>query len=187
MDSSVAAATAVITAFVLSWLFRQARKPVPAQPDGTVLVTYGKGMLAIGLACGVLMPVGLVFFAFRVGFKRPDDVYYWAGMTAFFLLVGCWLLLEALKRRIVVSPSGVLAHSPWGQPKSIAWADVAQLGFSAIGGSVSITNRSKVTVRASLMMNGIGQLIAAARERAPANVSRAALDKVEARLRRSAI
>jgi len=86
-------------------------------PDGSLLVRYGKWMVGVGVACGVLMPLALVAFAVTAGFRNPEDPYYFGGMLLFFTLLGWWALLEGLKRRVAATDSGLVAHSPWrGEP-----------------------------------------------------------------------
>jgi len=70
MAIPTAAISGVVTIAILSWLFRLARKPVPVLPDGSLLVRYGKWMVGVGVACGVLMPLALVAFAVTAGFRN---------------------------------------------------------------------------------------------------------------------
>src|SRR2546421_8873933 len=119
MAIPTAAISGVVTIAILSWLFRLARKPVPVLPDGSLLVRYGKWMIVVGVACGVLMPLALLTVAVTAGFRNPGDPYYFGGMLLFFALLGWWALLEGLKRRVVATDSGLVAHSPWrGEPRS---------------------------------------------------------------------
>src|SRR6267143_4464654 len=82
MATPTAAISGAVTIAILSWLFRLARKPVPVLPDGSLLVRYGKWMVAVGVACGVLMPLALVVFAVMAGFRNSQDPYYFGGMRS---------------------------------------------------------------------------------------------------------
>jgi len=73
----------VVTIAILSWLFRLARKPVPVLPDGSLLVRYGKWMVGVGVACGVLMPLALVAFAVRRVFETRGSLLFFGGMLLF--------------------------------------------------------------------------------------------------------
>ena len=111
------AVSAAVTIAILSWLFRLARKPVPVLPDGSLLVRYGKWMVVLGVACGILMPLALLAIAITSGFRNPEDPYYFGGMVVFFASLGWWILLEGLKRRVVVTDRDLVASSPWrGEP-----------------------------------------------------------------------
>src|SRR2546426_7362009 len=117
MAVPTAAISGVVTIAILSWLFRLARNAVPVLPDGSLLVRYGKWMIVVGVACGVLMPLALFTVAVTAGFRNPRGPYYFRGMLLFFALLGWWGLLEGLKRRVGATHSGLVAHSPWrGEP-----------------------------------------------------------------------
>src|SRR5207247_10525834 len=98
MAIPTAAISGVVTIAILSWLFRLARKPVPVLPDGSLLVRYGKWMVVVGVACGVLMPLALVAFAVTAGFRTPEDPYYFGGMLLFLALPVWWAPLEGVTR-----------------------------------------------------------------------------------------
>ena len=182
MAIPTAAISGVVTIAILSWLFRLARKPVPVLPDGSLLVRYGKWMVVVGVACGVLMPLALVVFAVTAGFRNPEDPYYFGGMLLFFALLGWWALLEGLKRRVVATDSGLVAHSPWrGEPVRFAWAQVARITFSPVSGQLVFADRAGEKIRVGTMMSGLDQLVAAARRHAPAEVPRDGLAKLEER------
>ena len=188
MAIPTAAISGVVTIAILSWLFRLARKPVPVFPDGSLLVRYGKWMVVVGVACGVLMPLALVAFAVTAGFRNPEDPYYFGGMLLFFALLGWWALLEGLKRRVVATDSGLVAHSPWSaRPIRLAWADVAHIKFSPGSGQLTFVSRSGEKIRAGTLLSGLDQLIAAARRHAPADVPRDGLAKLEERRARGGL
>src|SRR5207247_8714898 len=86
MAIPTAAIRGVVTIAILSWLFRLARKPVPVFPDGSLLVRYGKWMVVVGVACGVLMPLALVAFAVTAGVRDPPAPSHFGGMLLFFAL-----------------------------------------------------------------------------------------------------
>src|SRR3989454_2638860 len=88
MAIPTAAISGVVTIAILSWLFRLARTPVPVLPDGSLLVRYGKWMIVVGVACGVLMPLALVTVA--AGVRNPQDPYYFGGLLLFFAPLGWW-------------------------------------------------------------------------------------------------
>src|SRR3989442_10680273 len=98
MAVPTAAISGVVTIAILSWLFRLARKPVPVLPDGSLLVRYGKWMIVVGVACGVLMPLALFTVAVTAGFRNPGDPYYFGGMLLFFALLRWWGPLGGRKR-----------------------------------------------------------------------------------------
>ena len=182
MAVPTAGISAVITIAVLSWLFRLARKPVPVLPDGSVLVRYGTWMVVVGVACGVVMPLALVAVAVTAGFRNPEDPYYFGGMVVFFGLLGWWVLLEGLKRRVVVSNSGLVASSPWrGEPVRLAWAQIARINFSPIAGQLVFGDGAGAKIRVGTMMSGLDQLIALSRRHAPTGVPRDGLTKLEQR------
>ncbi len=188
MAIPTAAISGVVTIAILSWLFRLARKPVPVFPDGSLLVRYGKWMVVVGVACGVLMPLALVAFAVTAGFRNPEDPYYFGGMLLFFALLGWWALLEGLKRRVVATDSGLVAHSPWrGEPVRFAWAQVARITFSPAAGQLVFADRAGEKIRVGTMMSGLDQLIAAARRHAPVDVPRDGLAKLEERRARGGL
>jgi len=100
----------------------------------------------------------------------------------FFALLGWWALLEGLKRRVVATDSGLVAHSPWrGEPVRFAWAQVARITFSPSAGQLVFANRAGEKIRVGTLMSGLDQLIAAARRHAPAEVPRDGLAKLEER------
>src|SRR5256885_15937495 len=173
MAVPTAAISGVLAIAILSWLFRRARKPVPVLPDGSLLVRYGKWMIVVGVACGVLMPLALLTVAVTAGFRNPGDPYYFGGMLLFFALLGWWALLEGLKRRVVATDSGLVAHSPWrGEPVRFAWAQVARITFSPAAGQLVLADRTGEKIRVGTLMSGLDPLIGAARPHAPAGVPR---------------
>src|SRR5205814_10701747 len=148
MDVHTAASDGDMTIANLSWVLQLARKPIPAVPDGSLLVRYGKWMIVVGVACGVLMPLALFTVAVTAGFRKPGDPYYFGGMLLFFALLGWWALLEGLKRRVVATDSGLVAHSPWrGEPVRFAWAQVARITFSPAAGQLVFADRTGDTLR----------------------------------------
>ncbi len=182
MAVPTAGISAIIAIAVLSWLFRLARKPVPALPDGSLLVRYGKWMVVVGAVCGILMPLGLVAVVIAAGFKNPEDPYYFGGMLLFFTLLGWWNLLEGLKRRVVATDLGLVAHSPWrGEPVRVAWTQVARITFSPIAGQLVFADGAGAKIRVGTMMSGLDQLIALARRQAPTGVPRDGLTKLAQR------
>ncbi len=188
MAIPTAALSGAITIAVLAWLFRLAKKPVPTLPDGSIVVRYGRWMLAVGVACGVLMPLALIGVAVKSGFRNPDDPYYFGGMVVFFAGVGWWMLLESLKRRIIVTDTGLLANSPWrGEATRFAWDQLARMTFSSAAGQLVFVDRAGRKIRVGTMMSGLDQLIAAARRHAPAGVPRDELAKLERRRARGGL
>src|SRR5437899_9166656 len=65
MAIPTAAISGAVTIVIVSWLFRLARRPVPTLPDGSIMVRYGRWMLAVGMLCGVLVPIGLIGLVLR--------------------------------------------------------------------------------------------------------------------------
>ncbi len=184
MSASTTAVTAFLTALVLSWVFRQARKPAPTLPDGTIVLTYGKWMMALGAVSGIVMPVALVIVALKAGFREPNDPYYFAAMIVFFGVLGWWFLLEGVKRRILVSETGAVSHSPWRGPTRIDWPEVAAVKFSALGSSLTLVSRSGRKVQASVMMPGVVQFADAIARHVPPPLAGEALGKLRAYLAR---
>src|SRR5437879_10909495 len=130
MAIPTAAISGAVTIVILSWLFRLARRPVPTLPDGSIVVRYGRWMLAVGMLCGVLVPIGLVGLVLKAGFRRPQHPYYFAGMLVLFLVLGWWVLRESLTRRVILSDSGRVPTSHWhGDATRLTWTDVAQVEF----------------------------------------------------------
>ena len=188
MAIPTAAISGAVTIVIVSWLFRLARRPVPTLPDGSIVVRYGRWMLAVGMLCGVLVPIGLVGLVLKAGFRTPEDPYYFGGMVVFFLVLGWWVLLESLKRRVIVSDSGLVSNSPWHrEPTRLAWTEVAQMKFSPTSGQLVFVNRSGGKIRVGTLMSSLDQLITAARQRVPADVSRDALAKLEQRRSRGRV
>jgi len=185
MTGASAAVTAVLTTLFLSWVLRQARRPIPTQPDGTFVLAYGRWMLALGVVCGILAPAGIVVIAVMVGFREPNDPYYVAGLLAFFVLMGGWCLAEALKRRVVVSDRGLVEHSPWRRTRRVDWSDVVAVKFGNLSGYVTLVGRSGQQVKVSIMLRGIAQLADAVGRHVPPALAAAALTGLAARLERS--
>ncbi|HET7296393.1 MAG TPA: hypothetical protein VFI66_04585 [Gemmatimonadales bacterium] len=103
-------------------------------------------------------------------------------MLVFFAVLGWAILLEGLKRRIVVSGVGLVAHSPWRrEPVRLAWAQLAGITFAPLAGNLVFVDRAGARIRVGTMMSGLDQLIAAARRDAPAGVPRDGLTKLEQR------
>lgn len=167
MTVTTAAVTAVLTTLILSWVLRQARRPIPTEPDGTLVLAYGRWMVVLGVVCGIVAPAGMVALALTAGFREPNDPYYFAALAAFFPLMGGWCLAEARKRRVVVSETGVVAHSPWGRPRRVDWSDVATVQFGNLSGYVTLVGRSGERVKVSIMLRGIAQLADAVRRHVP--------------------
>src|SRR5256885_3269839 len=90
MAIPTAAISGVVTIAILSWLFRLARKPIPVLPDGSLLVRYGKWMVVVGVACGVLMPLALVVVAVTAGVPKPQEPPYFGGRLLFFSPLRRW-------------------------------------------------------------------------------------------------
>lgn len=156
--------TAVAVALLMGFLQAAARKPPQVdQETGNVVLAHGWLLKGIGLVFGLGMCVLLIVLMFTAGFKKPQDPYIAGGLCLFFGVLGGIVLIESFRVRIVLTADAIIGHSPWRETRTIRWADVAEVSYSAVNSWFVIQSVDGQKIRASLYLTGVATLCQAVR------------------------
>jgi hypothetical protein len=152
------ASSAFIVAGVLSvllFLYSAAAKPVTRDPkSGKLVIQYHPALRYLSLVLGLGMSVVLIVVMVIAPFKEPQDPYIAGGLLLLFLMLGGCLFLES-KSRVELDENGVSASSAWRRPRTIRWADVAEVTYSSGSQWFTIISNQGEKIRAHTMMRGM--------------------------------
>jgi len=166
----------IATAAVSAWLRNEARDHTSQSALGEDLeFRYGPRLTAMSILVGVVAPVGVLWLALHFGFKEPGDPYYFAAILAFFVIGGGWMLLEAVRTRVVISPSGIRCTTGFRKAVTISWAEVQSVSYNPLCAWLTIQTVSGSRVHIGRYLKGARQLAEALRQRLPTAVHRGAL------------
>lgn len=178
---SLSAITLALTSGLIYLLFREAWKPARQNEDGTFVLRYGRGILILGVVCGVLAPGAILALALGGSVKSRSDLFIVLGLLAFFAILGWWFILEARGTRIAVTAEGVEARSPWGKPKRLEWHEVREVKYAQTSGYLVLSGGAGVRIRISAMMTGLPTFVASMKDHLAPDLYRLALMALEDR------
>ena len=153
MDSILSGLIPVATALIVSALLRASRRRVAPSPDGSLRLTYGRGIAILGTVLLVLV-LGFVIFAIVSPPRNQGDVIALVGLVGGFGLLGAYLVAEGRRTFVAVTARGVVSVRAWRQPLAIAWRNVAKVHFSRALGYLILTGRDATKVKVSPFMTG---------------------------------
>ena len=170
----------VVTSAVLAWIRGEATAPNTHGATARELeFRYGRRFRALAwLVIGFAAPV--VWAAFHFGFKEAADPYIFAGILAFFLAGGGWMLLEAIRTRIAIDDAGMDATTGFRKPVRIPWQEVESISYDPIWAWLTIETVAGSRVHISRYLKGVNVLAQALRDRLPHTVRRDALGRLGA-------
>jgi hypothetical protein len=165
-----------VAGVVAAWLSaRWPEKAPPFDPGvGGQVLRYGWTFRALSLVCFALLggPSLLVADSFVVGvvcdptrLREPAGVLVAVPVLIFAL--AAYLVLEAFRVRIAVTPAGVISSSPWRRRRAIRWVDVTAVSYSDLFDWLTITGRHGEKIRAHRYLQGLPWLARALQRCAP--------------------
>jgi hypothetical protein len=145
---------AVVPVF-LRWMMRRARHEVALQnpTTGEIVMKPSRGFRAFMLGSA------LFFFCLTAGtvyFAMP----YWKLALAFatFFLVPSLVVLNELRRSVVVSNAGVVSNSPWKGTRSAGWGDIESVRFREWGQTIRMKLKDGGSIAVPCSLSGVSQL-----------------------------
>jgi hypothetical protein len=152
----------------IQWVRAEARMPPHVISPGTVELTHGKRYLALAIAMCVVAPTVVLIPAFIVGFPRPRDFLIFAAILALFVLGATYMLVTALRTRVLVSPEGVTTtRFVFGTTLFKPWDDINRVSFSLFTDCFVLTGGTSRPIKVSVSLRGIGALVGELRARVP--------------------
>ncbi len=175
--TSVEAIVIVIgTAAVSAWIRHEAKDRTSRPESGEDLeFHYGLRFTVIAILAGIVLPLVVLWAALHFGFNEPGDPYYFAAILAFFVIGGGWMLVEALRTRIVISRSGMRATTGFRNPVTISWPEIQSVSYNPLCAWLTIQTVSGSRIHIGRYLKGASVLAQALRERLPGAVHRDAL------------
>jgi len=143
----------IVTALVMSALLRGAWRSVPPAPDGSLRLTYGRGVTALGVFV-LLFVAFLACFAVVSPPRNRGDVTALVGLVVGFGVPGAYLVATGRRASLQVTKHGVIATGTWRPARAVAWEDVARVHFSRGLGYLVLTGRDGRKVRVSPLLTG---------------------------------
>jgi hypothetical protein len=122
-------------------------------------------LVSFALFCGV-------FLLFDIGLVRnptaiSGPAVLFLGALFLFVALGAYLVAEAFRVRIEVTPAGVVCHSPWRKRRAIPWAEVASVSYSHSCNWLVITGQDGRKIRAHVFLSGLPWLARAVQTHLP--------------------
>jgi len=167
------------SSLLLSWLLHDSVRPAAQAPgDGQLVLRYGRGVWAVGIVTGVLIPAFLVFLALKAGVKTPNDKAIFSSIMGVCLVFGTWFLLEAAATRVILNDTGLTLTTAWRRSRTLAWTDVTEVKFSSGNGWLVLRGRNTV-VRVSIMLVGFISAVEAVEAHLSVGLRRKALEDIQ--------
>jgi hypothetical protein len=163
------AAGAFVAVSVFETLAR-ARRPRarPRLDSPGIALEYGTGFRVAWVGCVAVTLAMASLFAFVLEPETPKDRILTVLLVIVALaLPSLWYVIEGFTRRITVTDQGIKTSSAVGVSRTLAWADVLDLRYSALNRWLVIRSRSGRPVRVSRYLDGIVDLCDALRSHLP--------------------
>lgn len=152
----VAFLIAALTPLLLRWLMRKSKDQPAASasiPDGSFVVKPSVAHRRLILGCFAAMLI-------LCGILAVETLQHWQLAAAFTpaLLAPFALAVYALRRKVVVSKSGLSYHSPWTRVTFISWSQIEAVRFREWGQTVRIRAAGKDIIVIPVYYAGIAEL-----------------------------
>jgi hypothetical protein len=172
------------SAVIAWWVARWPIKPPPIDPAlGSLVVRYGWGFRVISLFWFVVLGGPALLFA--SAFVRdpavlisPAGVLVSVPVLIFTLAV--YLLAEAFRVRIDITPEGIIGTSPWRRQRVIRWDEVVSVSYSHLFNWFVITGPQGQKIRAHEYLHGLPWLAQAVEQNVSPDVYVRAAESIRA-------
>jgi len=149
----------IVIVGMVEWLKADARKPPSITPAGVLELRHGNKYRALAVACLIVGP-GMMIAALLIGSGwSRSDVTGFAILTVMFAIFGIWMVLDAFRTRVIVSPDGVRALTPFGGDRSIEWVEIERVGYNPFGPWLLLRGSGKAPVRVHRNLLGSQQFL----------------------------
>ncbi len=158
---------------VLGGILYLARTGQPREEAGRLVFRYG---LPLRILAALLLFGPLIGITVLVMFKPPvkeGDLYAILGLYALFGGLGLPLFWEMWVFSLVVDDDGLTCHSPWRGQFYIAWGEVRELVWAAMGSYFIIKGKDR-WFRVSQMTSGLSRMLEEFEKHLPPEKLRAA-------------
>lgn len=159
---------ALASGLILFWLIFALFGPRKVDLPGVLVVLrYGSTLRVLALILA-WMPPALMIYAIWSFFWRNDTVLVTAGVSFLTTSVIAGLfLIEVERTQIALSDEGIARDSPWKGRSLLKWDEIERVQYSALNRWLVLQGAGK-SIRASLHLIGIGELVRMARSKLPA-------------------
>lgn len=150
----------VVVVAVLGWLLRQ--RSGARVVGSTRVMEYPSGWKALAVLA-LLGAGGVAVLPYVTPMRGDVDVLVWVELL--FLVLGAWLGVEVIRRRVILDEAGFTAFSPWRRaPSRFEWSDIDSVTYSeAMQMLVVRAGSRKVSLTRYLSgFRDFGQLLSAA-------------------------
>jgi hypothetical protein len=179
----VAGAFVALGAIVTRSIFSETFRRLPGSDGaGSVVLRAGRGVWALGIVCGILVPLGLGWVAVFHPPILPGQMQPLIGLLVGFGLLGLSLLAAAARVWARVTPRGIEAQHFFGSVQQLAWDQMMSVRYSALRGALIFDGRQGEQVRVSIMAVGLPVLMEQMRAHLPQGLYEEALSRGLAQL-----
>ena len=159
-------AVAIVATF--AWLQGEAHQPPPKpQANGEVELRHRSRYLALSIACAVLGPGVMIFVTFQVGLSRSSDLIPFLLLVVALGLGGPWMLVDALRTRVRISPEGLRASSAFYRGRFLRWADIERVSYNHLCSCFVLRTANAPPIRVNRNLPGIALVLRRLREHVP--------------------
>lgn len=170
------AAGAILAAFVgIRWLVRETRRSSLRSSSGYRVLRTNRCTLGIGLGLMIGGPVLLAAVVRSSPLSsKPEFVAFWIVLCAF-LVSGASLVVPSVGRRIEFDSVGIALFA-WGRSSvRLRWKDVSHMRFRGLPASLVLEGSCGQSIRISLLMGGVEDLLAQIEGQMSSTISEPAL------------
>jgi len=155
---------------VMLWLaVALTRRRPPATPGILAELHYGRFLRLFALVIALIIPALMAYVVWFLPWIGPEHLVIAGGAFSCMSVLGGLLLLETEKVRLYVAGDRLVGLSPWRRRREIAWHDVQDVSYSRLNRWFVITGPGGRRIRASRSLVGLPVLLAAIREKVPAD------------------
>jgi hypothetical protein len=154
MNSGIAGgiAAAVVIGIVMN--AARGRAKVDTATRSATLEYHAILKVFAGLA-GILIPAVIVVAVAVAPPKKAGDWYAVAGLLGGFGIGGGLFLAECFRKRVVMSPEGLVSHTLWARPLTIRWEEITAVKYSVAMSWFIVEATGGRVVRIHLMLTGL--------------------------------
>lgn len=150
--------TGTILAIIFWWLARSARGEASIDPaTGGRRLGYGLPLPLVGLFLGLIVPTTIMALGFSLLPLNGVESILLLIAALMLFLGGGFLFLEGVGVRLVLTPDRLISSTPWRSRRELRWSEIDEVSYSLVNYWLIIRG-PKTTIRASLFLQGIGDL-----------------------------